>query len=351
MILIYGECQQNATQAVRTYRQRYGETRRCPTNARIIVQAVQRIRENQPLVLLREGVPPREVAVSLERRILEHFTQNPSCSLRRAARQFEVHHKTVLKILKKDKRRPYKFCKVQALLPHDRPIRENYCRWILSKIADDPDFLYNVMWTDESTFTRNGIWNRQNLRYWSQQNPHLFRESSHQYRFSLNVWAGIHRNQIIGPVFIEGHLTATKFLDLLRGPISEYTDELSLDIHQKLWYQLDGAPAHSVVSARELLTEMFGQQWIGRYGPRRWPARSPDLTPLDFFLWGFIKNEVYARDVNTIEELRSKIIDAFNKLKTMAASTDVLRKVRNNIRRRYHMCIRANGGQFEHLKI
>lgn len=351
MILIYGECQQNAALALRTYRQRYGDSRRCPVNSRTIVQAVQRIRENRPLVPVREGVPPQEIAVPLEQRVLDYFTHNPTSSLRKAARQFQVHHKTVLKILRKDKRQPYKYTKVQALLPRDRPIREAYCRWLQSKMNDDPEFIYNVMWTDESTFTRNGIWNRHNLRYWSQGNPHLFRESSHQYHFSLNVWAGIHRNQIIGPVFIEGNLTAVKFLDLLSGPISEYTDELSLDVHQKLWYQLDGAPAHSVVSARERLTDMFGQQWIGRYGPRRWPARSPDLTPMDFFLWGFIKNEVYACDVNTVEELQDRIIDAFNKLKTMAISGDLLRKVRNNIIRRCHMCIRVNGGQFQQLKI
>lgn len=30
--------------------------------------------------------------------------------------------------------------------------------------------------------------------------------------------------------------------------------------------------------------------WIGRGGPVLWPPRSPDLTHLDFFLWGYLKN-------------------------------------------------------------
>ncbi|EZA62612.1 hypothetical protein X777_10243, partial [Ooceraea biroi] len=47
---------------------------------------------------------------------------------------------------------------------------------------------------------------------------------------------------------------------------------------------------------RNILNESFPDRWIGRGGRISWPARSPDLTPLDFFLWGHLKNEVY-RDI------------------------------------------------------
>lgn len=92
--------------------------------------------------------------------------------------------------------------------------------------------------------------------------------------------------------------------------MSEYIDELPIAQSRRLWYQLDGAPAHSVVGAR------FGEQWIGRYGPARWPPRSPDLTPPDFFLWG----AVYATDVISVEDLRAQICTAFDRLKTLAAN-------------------------------
>lgn len=213
-------------------------------------------------------------------------------------------------MLKLNKQKPYKFRKVHALLDRDKPVRVAYCNWVLEKVVHNPLFSSDIMWTDESTFTRNGIWNRQNLRYWSRQNPYQFHESSHQYRFSLNVWAGIYGNQIIGPIFIDGNLNAAKFLELLEGPVSEYIEELPIAQSRRLWYQLDGAPAHSVVGAR------FGEQWIGRYGPARWPPRSPDLTPPDFFLWG----AVYATDVISVEDLRAQICTAFDRLKTLAAN-------------------------------
>lgn len=92
-------------------------------------------------------------------------------------------------------------------------------------------------------------------------------------------------------------------------------------------------------------------QWIGRYGPVRWPARSPDLTPLDFFLWGHIKNEVYSTEVDTVDDLRNRIIISFNKLKDMAATGDLLSRVRNNIIRRCNWCIQEHGGYVENKNI
>ncbi|EFN69121.1 hypothetical protein EAG_14837, partial [Camponotus floridanus] len=51
----------------------------------------------------------------------------------------------------------------------------------------------------------------------------------------------------------------------------------------------DGAPPHYTGIVREYLTNNFGNKWIGRGGPIPWPARSPDLNPLDFFFWGHLK--------------------------------------------------------------
>ncbi|KAJ4436257.1 hypothetical protein ANN_18888 [Periplaneta americana] len=53
--------------------------------------------------------------------------------------------------------------------------------------------------------------------------------------------------------------------------------------------------------------EAFPGSWIGRTGRTRWPPRSPDLTPLDFFFWGFIKDRVYATKPRTIPELVERI--------------------------------------------
>ena len=49
-------------------------------------------------------------------------------------------------------------------------------------------------------------------------------------------------------------------------------------------------------------------------GPTGWPARSLDLTPCDFFPWGFIKSKVYGTRPRDIEELKERIISAFDEM-------------------------------------
>ena len=54
----------------------------------------------------------------------------------------------------------------------------------------------------------------------------------------------------------------------------------------------------------------FGARWIGMIGPTDWPARSPDLTCLDFFFWGYMKSMVYETDIDSEEDLAARIVSA-----------------------------------------
>ncbi|KAL5468869.1 hypothetical protein EMCRGX_G029995 [Ephydatia muelleri] len=70
-------------------------------------------------------------------------------------------------------------------------------------------------------------------------------------------------------------------------------------------------------------------RWMGRGGPIPWPAQSPDLSPLDFWLWGYLKNKVYANAVTTLDQLRQAITDEIQAiLATMVqcATLGVVRK-------------------------
>ena len=66
---------------------------------------------------------------------------------------------------------------------------------------------------------------------------------------------------------------------------------------------------------RDWLNENFPNRWMGRGSPMMpWPARSPDLTPCDLFLWGFIKSKVYATKSRDITERKERIIAAFGEI-------------------------------------
>ena len=60
-----------------------------------------------------------------------------------------------------------------------------------------------------------------------------------------------------------------------------------------LWWGQDGTPAHRFNPARDILNDMFGHRVIGMGHNIDWPARSPDLTPCDFFLWGHLKSKMF----------------------------------------------------------
>ncbi|GFV84000.1 DUF4817 domain-containing protein [Trichonephila clavipes] len=56
-----------------------------------------------------------------------------------------------------------------------------------------------------------------------------------------------------------------------------------------------------------LLKDTFGNQLISHFGPANWPPRSCDLTPLDYFLWGYVKSLVYADKPQTLDHLEDNI--------------------------------------------
>ena len=76
------------------------------------------------------------------------------------------------------------------------------------------------------------------------------------------------------------------YLNMLQNYLLPIIKTMTLTERILLWFQQDGAPAHYAQQVKAFLNEKFFSQWIGRGGPIEWPPRSPDLTPLDFFLWG-----------------------------------------------------------------
>ena len=87
-------------------------------------------------------------------------------------------------------------------------------------------------------------------------------------------------------------LNGENYLQFLQEELPELLEDVPLDVRRRMWFQHDGAPAHSTRIVRDWLDQRFPGRWIGRGGPVSWPLRSPDLNPLDFFLWGHVEGEV-----------------------------------------------------------
>jgi hypothetical protein len=63
----------------------------------------------------------------------------------------------------------------------------------------------------------------------------------------------------------------------------EYFLHPAVEDNQEVWFQQDGATAHTARATMDLLREIFGEQIILKNAEFVWPPRSPDLTAPDFF--------------------------------------------------------------------
>ncbi|GFW63852.1 hypothetical protein TNCV_3744561 [Trichonephila clavipes] len=91
-----------------------------------------------------------------------------------------------------------------------------------------------------------------------------------------------------------------------------FIPELNNHDVQELWFQQDGAACSTARATIDLLKDTFGDRLISRFGPVNWPPRSCDLTPLDYFLWGYVKSLVYADKPQTLDHFCQVIYSQFN---------------------------------------
>lgn len=77
-------------------------------------------------------------------------------------------------------------------------------------------------------------------------------------------------------------------------------------VHIKsIYFQQDGATSHVTNEVLMFLQQHFDKILISGRCDFTWRLRSPDLTPLDFFLWDHLKAKVYARQPSDIQELKT----------------------------------------------
>lgn len=344
IIFLYGFCNGNESAARREYQARYPQ-RRIP-HRRVFGRTFSRLRavgSFHASSFVERTLRPAHVAN--EERVVRLVTNDPSLSTRRIAAIVGMSQTRVWRILRRDGLHPFHLTPVQKVVAADYQKRMDFYAWLIENSDRDRLFLSKILWTDESQFTKDGCFNYHNEHRWSRENPRATRIASSQHRFSVNVWAGIVGNQIIGPHFFEGALNANMYLSFLEDNLSDLLEDVPLNIRAGLIFQHDGAPPHYGRQVKSWLNTNFFNRWIGRNGPILWPPRSPDLTPLDFYLWGRVKAIVYSVRITDIDQLRTRIQMAFDQVQEEMQRPGFDLQVQGRARK----CVRESGGHFEQL--
>lgn len=349
MIIGYGDRRRSCDEVVDIFHELHPDRERLSKST--VSKTLQRFHETGGVTdRPKSGRPVSVTNEENSLNVMLDVVENPINSTQQRALNHNMSRYSIQKICKREKFHPYKIHLLQELSEDDFDRRIEFCEVIMDKLNENVNFVTHILFSDESTFCLNGHVNRHNCRYWSDQNPHWMEEVHTQRPQKVNVWCGIIGGHVIGPYFINGNLTSERYLLLLQEHIIPELRRLFPNNNnpnlpaEQIWFQQDGAPPHFGRVVRAYLDETFPDKWIGRRGAIEWPARSPDMTPLDFFLWGHIKNVVYKNRPQNIEELQERIR---HEISTIPPNT-LLDSLQNFVQR-IHYCQEVNGEHFEHL--
>lgn len=109
--------------------------------------------------------------------------------------------------------------------------------------------------------------------------------------------------------------------------------------YKKYYFQQDGASPHKATIVQNWLKSKFHDKFVDK---KKWPPRSPDLNPCDFFLWGYLKSLVYNPLPKTLDDLKANIEREIKKI-----NVQIFKSTFENLKNRCDLIIKAKGGHIE----
>ena len=231
--------------------------------------------------------------------------------------------------------------------------RLNFCQWF-NQQQQNARFLANFVIGDDAAFCINGEVNSHNVRQYAPKgdppDSHYVRREE---RGKVTVWMGICGNgSILGPFFFNRTLMGM-LIWICWMRTSSRTWLIFLIINFKMAVSCDFGGHKTVLQLTNLSLYEIGFWKSSKgvwslciYHAFEWPPRSPDLTPCDYFLWGYLKDKVYRTPPQDINDLRNKIQDEAELLRGNPA---LIRRVLREMQHRSNLCVVRDGGHTEKL--
>jgi arginine repressor/hemolysin-activating ACP:hemolysin acyltransferase len=227
---------------------------------------------------------------------------------RSIAQSCHVSQSTVSRIIKSTNFVLRKKCKVQKLSPSNAEKRRQRAFRLYRKLANHR--YKNFVTTDESWFYLKGTEGKRKVCYVKKNDPDYERmiiqqDSSRPKGFM--VWAGISSRG----------KTSIRFVDPGTKIDSDYyikhilTPFLSRDLprlfpgsqKKKMIYHHDSAPSH--VSKKTIA--FMNEAKLNYVKPEEWMPKSPDAAPMDYAVWGYLKQRLNKHKIETLDELKKKL--------------------------------------------
>lgn len=307
----------------------------------------------------KDRVHPRQVrneenAIELCHINQELLESKKRSSVRKLSNISGIPATSVWRIMRKDVLvKPYCRLIQQKLTLLQIENRQKRCLEFLESDVAEPPLVYNVIFSDECWFSLEGYVCSRNYRFWCENAAEANKYRLHQlslHPLRTMVWLGYCQSiGLIGPFFIQGKLNGNAYRHLLQTSviprILELCIEKDIDI-ATLTFQQDGATPHT---ANDTLRYLRGVGFKEIWGDRdnTWPSHSPDLSPMDFWLWGDLKDRIFScNKFDTIAQLQDSIIA---NCASITDDNNLLTIVAHHFHVRVCCCLQVNGEHFEHL--
>ena len=207
----------------------------------------------------------------------------------------------------------------------------------------------NMYWYRCFHFHLNGAVNNHNKKFWDSSPPEEIVEKQLKGKKVTAFVAFNAEHGLLGPYWFEvdgktATINAERYRDVVRSFHNDLRGILSHRQLRQAWYQQDGAPPHTAHGTIRYLKELFPGRLIALKSDVEWAPHSPDLNPLDFWLWGAAKDEVYKARPRTLEALKRQVTEYVQQVPLATC-----RKVGDNFKVRVAACRRRRGGHIEHI--
>lgn len=241
---------------------------------------------------------------------------------------------------------PYRIPLKQRLTLTDITQRFDMCAWFEERFLDNANFAHDIWFTDEAHFYLNGCVNSKNTVCWGTCKPPFVNERPLHDK-KCTVWMALSSHGIIGPFFFEDEegntvtVTSERYVKVMAKFWAAFQRARSGELD---WFMQDGAPPHTANITMNWLRDHFGRRVISKKSEHPWAPHSPDLNPLDFYLWGHLKSLVYRQRYDNIVDLKEGIRAA-----SRSVRHEHCQRAIENFKKRVTKCLNVKGRHIEHL--
>ena len=224
--------------------------------------------------------------------------------------------------------------------------RVEMASWLLKHTR----IINNVWWPGDAHFWLNEYVSSRNAVHWCfERLNEVSQKLLHSQK--VTVWLATYRGkgaigQFLKKMVIPLQLIANATSKWLwkSSLLNFYDDRMYLSM-QRVWFQQDGATPHTLEMALNWLNDHFGTPVISLNTRHVWAPNSPNLNPLDFFVWDCIKDRAYEDSPRTLDDLIAAILCVSSNMTLEDCNAAIL-----NIRYvRLPQVINHNGAHFEYL--